>query len=92
MHYGESAIHLDSAVAIWMPVLAVACLSAVGALDLEARRHTFGDTAARLRALLPHIASAQDDWAFTALVEEAEYLLLGEISGWAARRAFLAAG
>jgi hypothetical protein len=75
--------------AIILPVLAVAGLSLAAALDLEARKHTYGEMLEFLKRqvrLLEHSTSQRE---FSSLVMETESRLIAETAVWFSRRAFI---
>jgi len=76
------------ALAIVMPVLAVAALSLAASFDQEALVPTYGET---LRFLEQHeeiLNGAASEREFTKLLLETEACLLGETATWASRRTF----
>jgi hypothetical protein len=85
----ETATAVLGALAIILPVIAVAALSLASAFDLEARFHTSEEMVAFLekqKTLLENASSARE---FSRLLIEAESRLLGETANWYARRSFL---
>jgi hypothetical protein len=75
--------------AIILPVLAVGTLSLAGAMDYEARTHTFGEVLTflrRQRELLRHAVTRRE---FEGLMLETEARLLGETANWYSRRSYL---
>jgi hypothetical protein len=77
------------ALAIVLPVIAVASLSIVAAFDLEARLHTSMEM---LEFLEPHkdlLATATTARDYRRLLIETESRLLGETVNWYARRSFM---
>lgn len=81
---------LATTLAIALPVVAVGFLSALGALDWQARAVTFDEALDRLYELQPRVAGANTEWEFAQCALEAERELLNESANWAARRAFTA--
>lgn len=73
--------------AIMMPVLAVAGLSWLAALDCEARVETFEETHAFLHRQQKFLACADTGAEFDRLIIETEAVLLGEVINWFSRRA-----
>jgi hypothetical protein len=76
------------ALAILLPVAAVAALSLAASFDLEARLHTYREMLNFLRAQRRHLRAAPTEAAFHSLALETEARLLGETAAWYARRAF----
>jgi hypothetical protein len=77
------------ALAIILPVLAVAALSLAASFDLEALVHTYEETLHFLKRQQSILGAAQTEREFTRLVLETESVLLGETSNWASRRSFV---
>jgi hypothetical protein len=76
------------AMAILLPVFAVAALSLAAAFDLEARTHTYADTLEFLEGQKNRLENAESEREFADLAMEAETYLLGETVTWYSRRAF----
>ncbi len=76
------------ALAILLPVLAVAAMSLAAAYDLEARAHTYREMLHFLRAQRRRLRRAPTEHAFRRFALETEARLLGENVAWHARRAF----
>lgn len=77
------------AFAIVLPVLAVAALSLVAAMDLRALEHTYSEMQQFLELQLPLIQQAESRREFELLLIETESRLLGEVAHWFSRRSFL---
>jgi hypothetical protein len=85
----DQFMHLLGGLAIILPVVAVAGLSLAAALDLEARKHTYGEMLEFLERqvhLLNHCTSQRE---FASLVMETESRLVAETAVWFSRRAFI---
>ncbi|MCA9200453.1 MAG: SLATT domain-containing protein [Planctomycetales bacterium] len=78
---------LFGTLAIVLPVLAVAGLSWLAALDCEARVETFKETIAFLKRQENALNRADTGAEFDRLVIETETVLLGEVTNWFSRRA-----
>jgi len=74
--------------AIILPLLSVAALSWMAAMDFEARIHTYTETLNFLNKQRPLLEQAKSAAEFERLVLETESRLLGETVSWYARRAF----
>lgn len=97
MHHGHHAESLGplplnaallGALAILLPLLAVAGLSLAASFGLEARAATYADMVAFLRRHEMALRSARSEREVTLLLSEAEARLLGETAMWYARRTF----
>jgi hypothetical protein len=71
---------------IWLPVLAVGCLSWAAARDFEARVNTFHDMWKFLKIQRDVIAETQAAEEFREAVMETEFRLLSEVAQWYSRR------
>ncbi len=89
-HAGDAAWPAGAlgALAILLPVLAVAALSLAASFDLEARVHTYRDMIAFLKRQERYLKDAASEREFTALALETESRLLGETASWYTRRFF----
>jgi hypothetical protein len=76
------------ALAILLPVLAVASLSLAAAFDLEARKHTFMEMHDFLQRQHNLLTMASSEREFCKLLLETESRILGESVNWFSRRAF----
>jgi hypothetical protein len=74
--------------AIALPVLAVAALSLAAAMDLEARKHTYGEMLEFLHEQKNRLNQAPTERDFVRLLLETESRLLGETTNWHSRRSF----
>jgi len=85
-HTGEGLASVMGALAVVLPVIAVAALSLAVAFDLEARQHTSSELLEFLlpqKTLLENASSARE---YSRLLLETESRLLGETVNWYARR------
>lgn len=89
LHDEKLTAALLGALAIVLPVLAVAALSLSAALDLRALEHTYAEVQQFLELQLPLIQNADSRREFELLLLETESQLLGEIAHWFSRRSFL---
>jgi hypothetical protein len=85
----EILMSVMGALAIVLPVVAVAALSLVGAFDLDARLHTSGEMLEFLKPQRALLAAASTRREYSQLLIETESRLLGETVNWYARRSFL---
>lgn len=90
MTYGreDAWANLFGALAIVMPVLAVAALSLAASFDLEALVQTYGETLQFLEKQEGYLSGATSEREFSKLLIGTEGVLLGETATWASRRSF----
>lgn len=74
--------------AVVLPVMAVAAMSLVAALDAQARAHTFEEMREFLQASKRRLTEATSPREAVALAAEAETRLFGETLLWYSRRAY----
>lgn len=76
------------ALAVFLPVVAVAALSLAAAFDFEARVRTYAEMLEFLRRHTALLEAAVSENEFATLALQIEARLLGETANWHARRAF----
>lgn len=82
------SIQATGLAAVVLPVMAVAAMSLVAALDAQARAHTFDEMREFLQASKRRLKGARTPREAVALAAEAETRLFGETLLWYSRRAY----